>query len=123
MYLFRFVFIVTLFSLLTGCKGPQQAIDGKTAYALKQYNGAADLLTKEFDAEKDQVKKKEKAYQIAEAYRQYGNTIAAADWYRKAYELGDEQAQYKQGQMQMMNEQYDEALKTFNKYGFARCGE
>ena len=111
------VIIAALIAILTGCKTPQQAIDGKTAYALKQYSTATELLQKEFEAEKDPAKKKEKANQIADAYRQYNNTAGAAEWYKKAADLGDEQALYKLGQMQMMNELYDEAIKTFNKFG------
>ena len=103
--------------MAVGCKTAQQAPDGKTAYTLKQYSVAADLLQKDFDTEKDPIKKKDKAYQIAESYSRYNNIAAAAQWYKKAIELGDEQAQQPLGQMQMMNEQYEEAIKTFAKYG------
>ena len=111
------VIIAAIIMILSGCKAPEKAIDGQTSYSLKQYSTATELLQKEFDTEKDPAKKKEKANQIADAYRQYNNTAGAAQWYKKAADLGDEQALYKLGQMQMMNEQYDEAIKTFNQFG------
>ena len=109
--------IAAILVLISGCKTPEKPIDGQTAYTLKQYSIATTLLQKEFESEKDPVKKKEKANQIADATRQYNNTAGAAEWYRKAADLGDEQALYKLGQMQMMNEQYDKAIESFNKFG------
>ena len=111
------VYILPITLLAIGCKTAHQALDGKTAYVLKEYSIAADLLQKDFDGEKDQSKKREKAYQIADSYRRYNNINAATQWFKKAIELGDEQATRQLGQMQMMNEQYDEAIKTFAKYG------
>ncbi len=108
---------MTAVALLTGCKPQELPIDGKTAYTLKQYSVAAELLQKEYEAEKDPVKKKQEAFEIAQSYRRYDNTIAAAEWYKKAADMGDAAALYKLGQMQMMNEQYEEAIKTFTQYG------
>jgi peptidoglycan-associated lipoprotein len=113
----RGIFIIAFIVFIAGCKTPQQPIDGKTAYALKEYSTAPQLLQKDLGNEKDPAKKKEITYQIAESYRQYNNTTAAAEWYGKAADMGSEQALYKLGEMQMMNEQYEEAIKTFNKYG------
>jgi peptidoglycan-associated lipoprotein len=109
--------IISLSLLISGCKAPQMALDGQTAYDLKEYTTSAELLQKEFGSERDALKKKEKAYEIAESYRHYNNTTAAAEWYKKAADLGDEQALFKLGKMQMMHEQYEEAVKTFTKYG------
>jgi outer membrane protein OmpA-like peptidoglycan-associated protein len=113
----RYVLLLSILIYLSGCKPAQQAIDGKTAYDLKQYSTATELLQKEFESEKDATKKREKANQIADAYRKYNNTASAAKWYQKAVDLGDEQALYDLGRMQMMNEQYDAAIKTFNQFG------
>jgi outer membrane protein OmpA-like peptidoglycan-associated protein/tetratricopeptide (TPR) repeat protein len=118
-YRYTLTVILSLALLITGCKAPQQAITGQTAYDLKEYSTAGDLLQKDFNSEKDPVKKQEKAYEIAESYRKYNNTTAAAEWYKKAADLGSEEAPFKLGLMQMMNEQYDEATKTFTKYGEA----
>ncbi|MCW3125961.1 MAG: hypothetical protein JWO03_1619 [Bacteroidetes bacterium] len=108
--------IISLALLLAGCKAPQMALDGQTAYNLKEYTVSTELLQKEFSAEKDPQKKKEKAWEIAESYRHYNNITAASEWYKKGADLGDVQALYKLGKMQMMNEQYEEANKTFDKY-------
>ena len=112
-----FFFTMIILALLAGCKPQELPVDGKTAYSLKQYSIAADLLKKEYEAEKDPVKKRQEAFEIAQSYRKYNNTIASAEWYKKASDMGDVSALYKLGQMQMMNEQYDEAIKTFTKYG------
>ena len=106
----------SLVLIMSGCKAPQTAIDGQTAYALKEYSASAELLQKEYGSEKDPVHKRDLAYEIAESYRKYNNTTEAVVWYKKAANLGDEQSLYKLGQMQMMNEQYDSAIVTFNKY-------
>jgi outer membrane protein OmpA-like peptidoglycan-associated protein/tetratricopeptide (TPR) repeat protein len=108
--------IVALLVLIAGCKTQEVPIDGKTAYSLKQYSTAPELLQKDFGSEKDPVKKREIAYQIADSYHQYNNIKSAADWYQKAADLGSEESLYKLGQMQMMQEQYDEAIKTFTKF-------
>ncbi len=107
-----FIFLL----LTTGCKTKQAPLTGPVAYDLKEYSVSADLLQKDFASERDPARKRELAYQIAESYRQYSNTTAAAEWYRKAADLGYEQSLYKLGQMQMMSDQYDEAQKTFEKY-------
>lgn len=112
-----FIYIAALLFLIAGCKAPEKAIDGQTSYSLKQYSVAPDLLKKDFDGEKDPGKKKQDAVEIAESYRQYNNISGAIEWYKKAADLGDEISLYKLGQMQMMNEQYDEAVKSFTKYG------
>lgn len=91
-------------------------MDGKTAYSLKQYSTATVLLQKEFQTEKDRAAKREKANQIAESYRHFNDTKSAAEWYRKAVDLGDEQAYYNLGKMQMMNEEYDNAIKSFTRF-------
>jgi len=111
------IIIISILLILAGCKSPQVAADGKTAYALKQYSTAPELLQKEYETEKDPGKKKEKAYEIADSYRRYNNITAAAEWFKKAADLGDQQSLYDLGRMQMMNEQYEEAIKTFTKFG------
>ena len=111
-----FFIVAAIVILLSGCKSPQKAIDGHTAYTLKQYSNATVLLQKEFQTEKDRATKREKAFQIAESYRHFNNTKSAAEWYRKAVDLGDENAYYNLGLMQMMNEQYDDAIKSFNRF-------
>ena len=108
--------VVAVLIVLAGCKSPQKAIDGHTAYTLKQYSTAVTLLQKEYQTEKDRATKREKAYLIAESYRHFNNTKSAAEWYRKAVDLGDENAYYDLGLMQMMNEQYDDAIKSFNRF-------
>ena len=114
----QYSFVVILFTLfLTSCKSPQVAVDGKTAYILKQYSLAPELLEKDYNAEKDASKKKLIANQIAQAYMAYNNTAQAAVWYRKALDIGDEDALYQLGKVQMMNEQYAEAIKSFTQYG------
>jgi outer membrane protein OmpA-like peptidoglycan-associated protein len=92
-------------------------MDGNTAYTLKQYSTAPELLQKEYETEKDPAKKKEKAYEIADSYRKYNNIPSAIEWFKKGADLGDQQALFDLGRMQMMNEQYEEAIKTFNKFG------
>jgi peptidoglycan-associated lipoprotein len=110
------IFIIVLSALIAGCKTQVLPMDGQTSYSLKQYSVAPQLLSKEFESEKDPAKKKEKAYEIAESYRQYNNINGAIEWYKKAAGLGDEQSLYKLGSMQMMNEQYEDAIQTFTKY-------
>lgn len=112
-----FFIAVAIIVILSGCKSPQVAMDGNTAYTLKQYSTAPELLQKEYETEKDPARKKEKAYEIADSYRKYNNIGSAIEWFKKGADLGDQQALFDLGKMQMMNEQYDEAIKTFQKFG------
>lgn len=115
----RYSLLVVFISLvlIPACKTKQAPLTGPVAYDLKEYNASAEMLQKDFSTEHDPTRKREIAYQIAESYRHYGNVSTAADWYRKAADLGDDHSLYMLGRMQMMAEQYDEAQKTFEKYG------
>jgi peptidoglycan-associated lipoprotein len=101
---------------LAACSSLRAPLDGAATYELKQYSTAPDLLQKEYETEKDPAKKKEKALQIAQSYRLNNRIPQAALWYQKLTALGDEPAYYELGKMQMMQEQYDSALRSFGKY-------
>jgi outer membrane protein OmpA-like peptidoglycan-associated protein/tetratricopeptide (TPR) repeat protein len=107
----------TLAFLLSACKTATTVKDGATAYSLKQYSIAADLLIKEYNTEKDPIKKREKAFTIAESFRKYNDTKNALEWYQKSVDLGNEMASFELGKMQMMNENYEDAIKSFTEFG------
>lgn len=113
----RIVFIA-LIALWAGCKTPEfQVKDGNTAVELKLYHDAVSMLVKEFNAEKDLNRQQAKAFQIAEAYRQYNDWENAEKWYKQCVDLnGPPKALFQLGLMQKQQEKYSDAFKTFEQY-------
>lgn len=107
--------VLTLFS----CKTKVGAIkNGEDAYERKLYNTASTLLEKEFAAEKNPIKKQEKALLIAAAYEKNNDALNAASWYKKASsEVGNKTAEacFKLGQMLKVQELYDSAIVLFRQ--------
>ncbi len=113
-----YFFSITLL-LSVGCKTKIPAIkNGEDAYNRKLYNTATEMLVKEFEAEKNPLKKQEKALLIGDGFMKYNEPIRAAVWYKKASNeagnlAGD--ALFKLGQTLKMQEMYDSAVAVFTK--------
>jgi outer membrane protein OmpA-like peptidoglycan-associated protein/tetratricopeptide (TPR) repeat protein len=110
-FLFSAVFIAS-------CKPlPFKVRDGKTAMGLKLYNQSLEFQIKEFHEEKDPIKQEEKAFSIAEAYRQFHDLPNAEKWYRQSLDLkGGEKSLFNLGLVLKQQEKYEEAIKVFEQY-------
>ena len=110
-----YFFIGSLF--LSNCNNAFVLKDGKTAYELKRYSKATEMLQTDFEKAKDNTARKEIATQIADAYSQFSDFANAEKWYKKATELDNVDAYFKLGKIQMMQEKYADAIKVFTIFG------
>lgn len=115
---FAFLFLL-LVVVNAGCKTKTAAIkNGDDAVARKLYSIATGMLVKEYETEKNPLKKQEKALQIGDAFIRYNEPLNAANWYKKASnEAGDKtgDAFFKLGQTLKSQELYDSAIAVFTK--------
>ncbi|HRH55114.1 MAG TPA: hypothetical protein PLN38_17415, partial [Chitinophagales bacterium] len=112
------ILILSAISLFfTACQVQENIQDGQTAYTLKKYKLAAELLQKDFNKAELPDEKSKIAFQIGESYANNNNYENAGEWYFKAYDLGyDSEAILKYALMLKAQEKYEEALKEFEKY-------
>ncbi|MBK7109214.1 MAG: OmpA family protein [Chitinophagales bacterium] len=103
--------------LIWGCKYTENITDGQTAYNLKKYSLAAELLEKEFNKDELGTTKAQLAYQIGQSYQYNNQTEAAATWYKTAidWEYGSD-AVLAFAKMLKAQEKYNEAIKQFQAY-------
>jgi outer membrane protein OmpA-like peptidoglycan-associated protein len=117
----NFLLLIVSGWLLQACKTNSLAIkNGEDAYERKLYNTATQLLEKEFQTEKNPLKKQTKAILIGDAFEKNNEPEKAAWWYKKATnESGNATADayFKLGQMLKMQELYDSAIAMFNMAG------
>lgn len=105
-------------AMLFSCKVHKFVVkDSKTAVNLKLYNESIGFLLKDFDAEKDPLKKRNIAFELGESYRRYNDYPEAEKWYHKCLELnGEAPALFQYGMMLKQQERYEEAIKVFDEY-------
>jgi len=113
----RYFFLLSVV-FIASCKPlPFKVHDGKTAMDLKLYNQSIDFQIKEFHEEKDPIKQEEKAFSIAEAYRQFHDLANAEKWYRQSIDLkGGEKSLFNLGLVLKEQEKYEDAMKVFEQY-------
>ncbi len=112
------LFIISAICLIfTSCEVQENIQDGQTAYKLKKYQLAAELLQKDYAKAELPDEKAKIAYQIGESYAYNNNYAQAADWYFKASDLSyGSQATLNYAYMLKAQEKYEEAIKEFEKY-------
>lgn len=103
--------------LFAACEVQENIQDGQTAYKLKKYQLAAELLQKDYSKAELPDEKAKIAYQIGESYNYNNKYALAADWYYKASDLSyGSEATLNYGLMLKAQEKYEEAIKEFEKY-------
>ncbi|MBC8047987.1 MAG: PD40 domain-containing protein, partial [Fimbriimonadaceae bacterium] len=113
--------IYLLFALLSliilSCDVTENIQDGQTAFNLKKYALAAELLQKDFNKEQLGDPKSKLAFQIAQSYQFNNQFEEAAKWYNTAieWEYGSD-AILAYAKMLKAQEKYAEAIKQFNAY-------
>jgi len=114
----RYLFLLLGFVLtLQACTLTENIQDGQTAWNLKKYGLAAQLLEKEFSKEDPANDNGALAFQIGRCYLYTGNSSAAASWFKKAieWEYGSEAILQYAFTLKRL-EQYDDAIEQFNEY-------
>ncbi|MEZ5013785.1 MAG: OmpA family protein [Chitinophagales bacterium] len=103
--------------LLAACTWSENIQDGQTAYNLKKYSLATELLQKEIDHAETPYDKGKIAYLIGESYAANNQYEQAGNWYYKASDYGYESiALLKYAYMLKAQEKYDDAIKAFDTY-------
>lgn len=109
---------ILVFSLITlaGCTLTKKVKDGDTAFRLKQYAVAVDMLEQEFRAMNGVDDKYRKALYLAESYDILQEYDEAIKWYEKASDLKDSpELSTSLAYAYKKNEQYSDALSIFQK--------
>ncbi|HNI32786.1 MAG TPA: OmpA family protein [Chitinophagales bacterium] len=103
--------------VLASCKSSSKVQDGETAFKIKKYTLAAEMLQKDYSKTKDIAQQSKIALKIAQSYDKQLNYIAAETWYKKiadARVLDNSLMLYVNALKR--NEKYTEALKTLEDY-------
>jgi peptidoglycan-associated lipoprotein len=111
--------LILLLIFIGSCTFTRKVTDGPTAYELKQYSLAVELLQKEYDKEKSRVEKGKIAFMLGDSYREMNRPEAAIDWFKIAYDNQygvDALKAYAYTLKQ--NEQYREAIEAFKELGY-----
>lgn len=103
------IYIVFLMTLI-GCNTTSKVKDGKTAFELKRYSTAIDLLKKEYSKSNKREEKSNKSFLIATCYDKLSDYNRAVEWYSNA-----EKAEY--GINATLSKAY--AMKKMMKYAEA----
>lgn len=103
--------------ILASCETAENIQDGQTAYNLKKYALATELLQKDFAKAELPDEKGRIAFQIGESYEYNNNYKSAAEWYYKAADLNyGSDAILRYAYMLKAQEKYIDAIKEFEKY-------
>ncbi len=71
--------------LVAACTYTQKVRDGRTAYEVKQYAVATELLRKEYRKAKSRVEKGKIAYLLGKSYEEINESEKSIDWFMTAY--------------------------------------
>ena len=103
--------------------GAQSATNSKTkkadkAFAVEEYNKAAELYKKAYSKTKNRALKAEITFKQAECYRLSGNTKRAESYYKRAVKTKypDVVVYLRYGDMLKKNAKYADALVQYKKY-------
>lgn len=110
--------LISLIFFAHACTYTEKIRDGATAYEVKQFAVAAEMLKKEYKKTKSRVDKGKIAYMLAESYKKTNRIDQAAEWYLTAYDNSygvDALKGYAFALKQM--EEYDQAAEAFKNLG------
>ncbi len=113
----KILIIILTLTVFMSCEVTENIQDGQTAYDLKKYALAAELLQKEYPKAETPEQQGNIAWQIAECYEFNNNYEQAGEWYNKAAESehGSESIM-KYAYMLKAQEKYIEAVQQFQAY-------
>ena len=111
------LYILVLILFLSSCKSTSKVQDGETAFQLKKYNLASDMLQKDYEKSKDITQQSKIALKIAQSYDKQLQYKNAEAWYKKVADarvLEDATIMYVDALKR--NEKYEEAFKYLDDY-------
>ena len=99
---------------LVACEPVSQIVTGEDAWRYRRYPEAISLLEQEIEKTKDDDIKARKSYWVAESYRLMNDDEASISWYRKAYDLSNNQVSMEAyANALMRSQQYSNAKKLY----------
>ncbi len=113
----QLLYILIVIFILTSCKSSSKVQDGETAYQLKKYSMASEMLQKDYEKSKDITQQSKLALKIADSYDKQLNFTAAEPWYKKVADARVlEDAVLKYVNALKRNEKYETAFKYLDDY-------
>jgi len=111
--------IISCFAIfaIVSCKSTSKVQDGETAYQLKKYSLASEMLQKDFEKSKDITEQSNIALKIAQSYDKQLQYSNAEPWYKKiadARVINDAVTLYINALKR--NEKYEQAFKYLDDY-------
>ena len=119
---YRLLILIPFIWVLASCQPTQKIQDGETAFEVKQYAKAVQMLNEEYDKTRDREFRAYRAFLLAESYRHMGEPANASRWYQQAFDDGyGVIALERYGQTLKQQERYDDCLNVYtrliNDYG------
>ncbi|MDB5225944.1 MAG: pal [Bacteroidota bacterium] len=115
--LFKFLYIPAFIFIITSCAPSAKIKDGQTAYDLKKYSLASEMLQKDYEKSKDITEQSKLALKIADSYDKQLLFTKSEEWYKKisdARVLNDAISFYINALKR--NEKYEQAFKVLDDY-------
>lgn len=119
------LYFIFFFSVVANAQQPPSAIDleiekAQNAFKYKRYNTAAGMFKKIYPKVKEEDKREQILFMIAESYRLSNNFSQAIDWYDKLVntKYPDPKILYSYGLLLKNFERYEEASTRFNDFLF-----
>ena len=111
------LFSCILSIFFTSCKSTAKVQDGETAYQLKKYALADDMLIKDYEKAKDIATQSNLALKIASSYDKQLNYKEAEQWYKKVADarIANDAILYYTNALKR-NEKYQEAYNVLDEY-------
>lgn len=114
---FRILYFAASLLLICACSSTAKIADGDTAYRLKKYALASEMLQKDYDKSKDITEQSKIALKIADSYDKQLQYDRSEAWYKKiadARVLNDAVLLYVNALKR--NEKYEQAFKVLDDY-------
>ncbi len=110
--------LLALVLLVAACSYTQKVRDGRTAFQVKQYAVATQMLEKEYNKAKTRVEKGKLALLIGESYKELNQSEQSIRWYKIAYDNQAGLDALREYAFALKRaEQYKEAMQAFKDLG------
>ena len=111
-----YIYTLSTLLLIAACQVTKKVKDGDTAYQLKQYSVAVDMLEKEYEKAGSKDERLRKSLYLAKSYDYLQNHAASVEWYEKANKIDPKlQVRSDLAEAFKKNEQYEKAYEIYSK--------
>ena len=111
-----YIYTLSTLLLIAACQVTKKVKDGDTAYQLKQYSVAVDMLEKEYEKAGSKDERLRKSLYLAKSYDYLQNHAASVEWYEKANKIDPKlQVRSDLAEAFKKNDQYEKAYEIYSK--------